>query len=675
MSTQQPQFPGIESLTLNDIVDWAGDTIVARGRRYQRGGNVVDLAITRDGKLLGDVQGSDLYSVVVCANEKGVLFSVCSCPYAMDCKHGVAVMLDYIDRLNQGQPVSIASDDDSRLDLLDEDAYFDDEEDADDEYEDRDEDEYDDAEWENDEDETPVLSKASGSMLTKPLSENPSFLPNIDEDACVIRHLEKLTKKQLIAKIITLSTEIPELRAYLRDEMRVYAPDTTALLKDLRREIKRVSQIPGWSDHWSGEGSFPDYSGVRRKMRALLDAGHPDAVLDEGLELLKLGKEQVEESGDEGETAEELARCVDLVAEALDASRNLSPEDKLMWAMDAVLDDEYDIADALVDFLEDSHPPEAWDTVASRLAARLADMPVSNDRYLRFYHRNTLRDWLICALEHAGREDEIFPLCESEAKITGDYQHLVKRLMASGNDDAAMEWIRQGIKLRGSDGPGHVHGLRDSAREIYRRRCDWRALVLLEIEDFVYRPDTALFARCRDAAEADKTWPAVRETLMAFLVSGTLPWKHPVWPFGDSEFQATMPGEQRKSDFPMVTTLIRIAMEEKIPESVEYWYSLCSPDHLDPFFHDSIASALRDRFPEKTIAIWKQLAQSAVSRVNKTGYAQAGSYLRKLQKMMLGNDLQGEWSAYADSLRKEHARKRLFMEVLDSLDAKPLLKK
>lgn len=53
MSTQQPEFPGIASLTLNDIVNWAGDTIVARGRSYQRGGNVVELSITRDGKLLG----------------------------------------------------------------------------------------------------------------------------------------------------------------------------------------------------------------------------------------------------------------------------------------------------------------------------------------------------------------------------------------------------------------------------------------------------------------------------------------------------------------------------------------------------------------------------------------------------------------------------------------------
>ena len=57
-----------------------------------------------------------------------------------------------------------------------------------------------------------------------------------------------------------------------------------------------------------------------------------------------------------------------------------------------------------------------------------------------------MTDWLIRALEKAGRQDEIIPLCEREAPITNSYAHLVERLMAKRRWEEARRWCYQGIE-------------------------------------------------------------------------------------------------------------------------------------------------------------------------------------------------------------------------------------
>lgn len=44
-------------------------------------------------KLIGEVEGSTTYKTEVDMND---LHSECSCPYGINCKHGVAVLLQYM---------------------------------------------------------------------------------------------------------------------------------------------------------------------------------------------------------------------------------------------------------------------------------------------------------------------------------------------------------------------------------------------------------------------------------------------------------------------------------------------------------------------------------------------------------------------------------------------------
>lgn len=67
-------------LTWDDLEEWAGSKIVARGRDYQRHGHVSGLAITKDNGLIAWVSGSDEYATRVVMDDDGLPVSDCTCP-------------------------------------------------------------------------------------------------------------------------------------------------------------------------------------------------------------------------------------------------------------------------------------------------------------------------------------------------------------------------------------------------------------------------------------------------------------------------------------------------------------------------------------------------------------------------------------------------------------------
>ena len=104
-------------LTWEDLEDWAGTTIVSRGRTYQRNSSVSDLGITPEGALIAYVLGSTRYVTQV-AIQDGDLTSECTCPYWASCKHAVAVVLEYLTCLKNDVEVPQIPQTDPRLDML-----------------------------------------------------------------------------------------------------------------------------------------------------------------------------------------------------------------------------------------------------------------------------------------------------------------------------------------------------------------------------------------------------------------------------------------------------------------------------------------------------------------------------------------------------------------------------
>lgn len=105
---------------------WTGATstagresrIVARGRKYQQEKRVSGLARTENGDLISWVDGSERYATRVSIDDERVLDSVCTCPYGIDCKHGVAVVLEYLETIKKNNEVPGAEQEDERLEML-----------------------------------------------------------------------------------------------------------------------------------------------------------------------------------------------------------------------------------------------------------------------------------------------------------------------------------------------------------------------------------------------------------------------------------------------------------------------------------------------------------------------------------------------------------------------------
>ncbi len=156
----------------------------------------------------------------------------------------------------------------------------------------------------------------------------------------------------------------------LSDRNQLISGNAKTLVTRLRKEIRDLGNEPGWQNYWNSQGYTPDYSGVRQKLETLLKTGHTDEVLALGRELVITGTRQVEESDDEGETGMAIANCMPVIVEALDQS-SLDTADRLTWALDALLEDQFEICEAFVEYLYRRHPQTAWHMLADRLLGRL----------------------------------------------------------------------------------------------------------------------------------------------------------------------------------------------------------------------------------------------------------------------------------------------------------------
>ncbi len=126
-------------LTRNGLEKWVGTRIFDRGQDYQKRGLVQNLARDSDGKLLAWVQGSSRYATRVALRGRNTLVSDCTCPYWDTCKHAVAVVLEYLEKVRSGEAIVMADRQDprhARLDApsavtdFDDDDYYEDDDDG-----------------------------------------------------------------------------------------------------------------------------------------------------------------------------------------------------------------------------------------------------------------------------------------------------------------------------------------------------------------------------------------------------------------------------------------------------------------------------------------------------------------------------------------------------------------
>ncbi|MBA3946096.1 MAG: SWIM zinc finger domain-containing protein [Herpetosiphonaceae bacterium] len=430
-----------KQLTWSEIEEWAGTTVAARGSSYQRSHRVTGLALTSTGEVIAWVQGTRRYATLIDINEDG-LIADCSCPYAGICKHAVAVLLDYREHLKQQRELSTVSSADLRMHLLANSA---------------------DESWDPEDDKLVILH-----------TETPQRL-----------FLEAQTKAQLIEIIEDLTKHFPNIRAALENRRTLTTGDAEQLMQDAHKLIATISIEPVWRNKWDDAGSTPDYEPVRERLELLLHQGYADEVVSLGETLLQAGIAQVEQSHDEGETSWQVSACMDVVFRAV-AESSLESAEQILWVIDALLRDEYDLCEGGGTVLEQPYPAKDWSIVADLLVQRLRDLPssASHEDFSQVYARDKLSTWAITALQEAEREDEIIPLAEREAASDGAYVRLVKLLINAGRTGEAEQWIAKGIVVLGSRQLGTVSQLRDTLRELREQAGDWLHVAAMHAEEF-----------------------------------------------------------------------------------------------------------------------------------------------------------------------------------------------
>ena len=651
---KRPKADIFKQLTWDDIKAWAGVNVTSRGQSYQRGHRVQGLALTPDGGLVAWVKGTKRYATLVDI-EQEELTSACTCPYGGVCKHAVAVVLEYLEKLGQKVQVSFVAEGDPRLALLEntgEEVWY-----------------------EEDEDLEPVYTPHPVSLSRKPV---PDVLHS---------YLEKQSKADLIALINDMAGCYPEVYEALRDRSHLSMGKVSTLVKNVRKEIERLSAEPAWVNPWKGEVNLPDYSEVRGRLDMLLGKGYADEVIGLGKKLLKAGTKQVEMSDDDGQTAKEIAACMDVVFGALSQS-SMPPHEQMLWAVDAELNDEYELCGGAEMFWEQQHTVADWDTLAEKLLQRLDTFAPakSEDRFSRDYRRDSLTDWIITALENAGRKDEIIPLCEREAVKTGSYVRLVKRLLAAGRREEAEQWIHKGINALQRRWPGITSELRAILCGMREQEKDWLSVAAFRSDDFFTHPTLETFKALQKAAQRAEVWPSVRAAAIHYLKTGQPPEKTeqaagdraiPPWPLPESGVKESL--EMSQKDFPMIRTLIDIAIAEEKPEEVVRWYNRQETQpfswRLTWFQEDQVAKAIAEAYPDRAIAIWKKLAEDQIVQTQPKAYEMAAGFLRSIRRTLKKLRREKEWQIYIAGLRQVNARKRRLLEVLDGLEGRPIIER
>lgn len=628
-----------KDLSWNDLESWAGRKSVSRGKRYQKDGRVFEIARTSTGGLIAWVQGDRKYATRVEWTDDE-LTAECSCPYWGRCKHAVAVIVEYLDRVRKGKSLPCADRKDQRLQMLQE----------------------------------PGGDELGDRALEISIAPDPQG--DAPETAGLLHFLESKTKAQLVNMLLELAALHQVVRRKLNDAMALARGTSETVVASILRDIDILSaQPPGGTDSSRRDRHVPDYSLVRDRLRLLAKEGYADDVIAIGEKLLEAGTAQVEESYDEGETAAEISHCMEVVFQALMES-SLSIPEQILRVLDAEREDAFDLCTGTASFWAKEYAPSDWSMAADLLLARLDnEKPQSNTaaESSRF-RRDRMSDQCITALDKAGRKEDIFSLCEREAERTGSYMRLVGLLIRSNRLKDAERWIDRGIQAVGDSQAGTAHHLRSCLREIREKQDDWQAVSIMRVEEFVSFPCVQTYKELKRAALKANLWQEMRISAIGYLETGKIALQG--IPSPPSRNRLPEPAVRRRNAFPEAFALLDIAIFEEQPDEVLRWYENIKSGSRNFGLGtrlSAIAAALARRHPDRAVAIWKELAEEYIASTNLAAYEAAATCMANIRETLGGLGRKQEWLDYLEAVKQANRRKRRLLEVLGSMEGRRIL--
>ncbi|MCC6428153.1 MAG: hypothetical protein IT435_15195 [Phycisphaerales bacterium] len=521
--------------------------------------------------------------------------------------------------------------------------------------------------------------------------------------------LRAKSHEQLVDLISLLADQSDDVREEVQGRLILGQGDASRLIAQARKELRRVTGLEAWRNNWTGEGQIPSYTKLQRLLKRLMDLGLADAVVELGEELLERGLTQIETSNDEGETAADLGRCMPIVFGAL-ARSSLSTEQRLLYAIDACLRDDLDIVgDAAGAVVNAEHRPEDWSAVADQLFRRLAnaatkqrasadDHDIGLDGFHRNYERDRLTSWLGTALEHAARGDEALSLYKKEARITGSYERLVRRLNQRGQDDEVRRWAGEGIAKTARSLPGIAMNLAGQLCDLARKRDQWDTVAAHVAHAFFERPSRELFQELMIAADKAGCQKAVCEFATQFLETGIAPVRSAAlrserrrdnseghWPLPTPEYLMLLRRrreERPKPPHPHFGVLIEMAIADKRPDDALRWYEQYRSDKTASRLHgigwdvsgipDRVAEAVGPSHPDRAVEIYREQIDQHLVHASVRAYEAVASYLRQMRPMMNTLNRGEEWSQLLQQIGERYKNRPRFLQILDRLENRPI---
>lgn len=631
----------LKKLTFDDLHAWAGEKIVERAKGYVS--RVGSLSHTGEDELAAWVRGSERYATAVQFAAKGKLHAFCTCPYdwGTPCKHAVALVLAAAEQIKQGKAMPLLDEASRLARVLEDGGDFD---------ADEDEDGYEDDEW-------PDAPASSSRRQKRP---SPEVLQAI---------VQNWSQDQLVALLLKQAGRDAALAQQIVEAGWLDSGREDKLVSSLRKEIRQLTAEPAWLNSWNDDGHLPDYSHLLRQLQTLLDRGHYDALLELGEELWQAGNAQVEQSDDEGETAMAIAECLEVVLAALPHS-SLPPAERLIWLIDHLLEDDFELLHAGEQVLEsEDYRPKDWQMAARSLQALLA---TATNRY----RRTRIVGRLVEAYLYSGGQDQIIPLLEREADACQNYEQLVDALLATGARDQARQWCIHGYAQTMESASGIAARLRVKLHELAQEEERHDLAAAYRAEAFFDAPTLASYGELHAAAEQTGHWPAVRTGALAFLESGQRPdlasdvQTAPCWPLPPSEL-AQLQREPKPTfrRFPELDLLIDIAIQEqRLDEVVALYRRLPQQRGWGRQTEQRVAEAVAGSHPNIALAIWRGLVDALIAKVQPSAYVEAGGYLRRMHEVYEAIGCGDAWQALLIELRATHKAKRRLQEVLDGLN-------
>ncbi len=636
-------------LTWGDLEKWAGSVTVSRGKIYQEKGRVRNLGATPQRFLVANVVGTENYTTMV-KNENGVLSSRCTCPYGISCKHAVATIFQYLKSIKEGNVIPEIPTDDYRLTKISE---------------------------------YTVLS----SPLPNKSSEDDKDMENTGygkREFYINRYLEMQTREQLIEKIKSIALQYPEISDMLEANAQIALGETNILISAIRKQIGEFMPLQPWHHDRSDDyGQEEDFSRVKDRLASLLEAGYADLLLQLGNDLLEAGYRLVEDSEDEWQTGYEITECLEIAVKALSRSSK-SPIEKMLWMVNSELADKYSLMPDTEDFWKENRKASDWSILADTLLTLMKETDLNGGNTLTFhiYRRDHLVNRIILSLERSDRLAEIIQLCKSEALNNGEYERLGQWLVRTGQMEEAEEWLSKGIVNTYSSKPYVASTLHEALCELKQKKEDWLSLASLRGDKFLEHPRYENLKKLLDASRNVGIESEVRVSAMQFLETGIVSRNKDriqkekdakVWPLPETGLPSIVQSGVRS--FPLLETLINLAIAEKKLSEVIKWYEMYSVKRTNSsgfnleysVLDERVAEALSIDCPDRAISIWKHISRSLIAETKPSSYEKSAIYLLKIKETLKMQQRNDEWIQYLQMIRESNLRKSRLLQVLDRI--------